>query len=143
MTDLAVRLNLRGRGLVKAVEKLLRTAALVADREVVRRTPVDTGRARSNWIVTKGEPANYGSLNIDTGGGSALEQGAAVLKDYHLDDGPIFNTNNVVYIMPLEQGYSRQAPAGMATQAVAAAAAAVRAAALGSLMDAAFATGSK
>ena len=140
MTDLVVRLSLRGRGLVKGVEKLLRTAALVADREVVRRTPVDTGHARSNWIVTTGEPANYGSVDIDTGGKAALEQGAAAIKDYTIDDGPIFNTNNVVYIMPLEHGHSRrQAPAGMATQSIAAAAAAVRAAATNSL----FATGSK
>lgn len=118
MADFKARLDLAGRGIAKTVERVMRKAALVIDREVVRRTPVDTGRARSNWIVTFFEPADYSRVNIDHDGAAGLAESAAAVAAYKVDLGPIYITNNVVYIGKLENGWSRQAPAGMAKQAV-------------------------
>ena len=39
------------------VNKLMKDVAMAVDEEVVRSTPVDTGRARANWQTTLNEPA--------------------------------------------------------------------------------------
>ena len=38
----------------KEVSRIMRKVALAVDQVAVLRTPVDTGRARSNWVVTLG-----------------------------------------------------------------------------------------
>lgn len=42
-----------------AAARLTRTIASVIGEDVVRETPVDTGSARSNWIMLVGQIANY------------------------------------------------------------------------------------
>ena len=89
------------------------------------RTPVDTGRARSNWVVGLNSPSSTPSSNLDTDPGPVTSDGtgkskaksrmimkvktanAENTKSYIL-------TNNVVYAIRLEYGWSRrQAPSGM------------------------------
>ncbi len=113
------------RGVRTEAQMVVRKAALVCDQVAVTSTPVDTGRARANWIASIIEPAS-GIKAPDKSGGAALEQGAAVIGSYQLDFGSIYLTNNVAYIVPLENGHSRQAPQGMAKLAVAAGAEVVR-----------------
>lgn len=102
------------------IEKIVRGAALTIDQVLVLATPVDTGRARANWIVTTGTPAETATEPPDPSGGKALSQAIGVVSQYKLDQGAIFITNNVEYIVPLDNGHSQQAPAGMTAQAIAA-----------------------
>ncbi len=113
------------RGVRTEAQEVVRKAALACDQVAVTTTPVDTGRARANWIASVLEPAG-GTKEPDKSGSAALEQGAAVVGSYQLELGTIYLTNNVPYIVPLEEGHSRQAPQGMAKLAVAAGAEVVR-----------------
>jgi hypothetical protein len=85
---------------------------LEALRRVVMKTPVDTGRARGNWQVQIGEPALVMQDSFDKTGSDTIQIGAAQLanlKAYEV----IYLTNNVPYIIFLEEGSSKQAPYGM------------------------------
>lgn len=119
----------RGKFLVANAVSAVRRAALAADTAAVLNTPVDTGRARSNWIVTSGAPSNRSNLvfgasknrdaNRAAATAQALAQGAKEIGAYAR--GSIFLTNNVTYIGLLDQGSSKQAPSGMVGFALAAA----------------------
>lgn len=121
MGEFSKRLVLRGRGVRQEVERSIRKAALRADQVVVLATPVDTGRARANWIASVIAPADRADNKPDPSGQAAINQAAAVVGSYKLEFGSIFLTNNVEYILPLEQGHSQQAPHGMVQQAIVAA----------------------
>jgi hypothetical protein len=125
LREFGTRMRVIARGVRDETQKIVRKAALVCDQVAVMATPVDTGRARANWIASIIAPAD-GIKDPDKSGGAALEQGAAVIGSYNIDFGSIYLTNNVPYIVPLENGHSRQAPQGMAKQAVAAGAEVVR-----------------
>jgi hypothetical protein len=115
------RIALRGRGVRQEVERAIRKATLRADQVAVLATPVDTGRARANWIASTLAPADRADNDPDPSGQKAVTQAAAVVASYKLEFGSIYLTNNVEYIVPLENGHSAQAPAGMTQQAIAAA----------------------
>lgn len=115
-------------------DKLVRKVALAADQAVVSGTPVDKGRARSNWIVTINSPAtetidaysegskgSTGEANIT----AATSQAESVISGYRNGD-EIHITNNLTYIGRLNDGYSRQAPANFVETAALEAANAVR-----------------
>jgi hypothetical protein len=92
-------------------------AALVVDQSVVLGTPVDTGRARSNWRVSVGAPVAdviepYApGKHLGRGEGAnaqaAIQQGQAVIGSARSGK-PIYITNNVHYIGKLEEGHSPQ-----------------------------------
>ena len=90
-----------------AANKKLRIVYLRGLTELILQTPVDTGRARSNWFLTSASPSdevtesNRNSLSI-----SLREMPRVVL------DNRIFLTNNLPYINALEFGHSKQAPSG-------------------------------
>lgn len=100
---------------------LVRKAALAADQAVVQSTPVDTGRARANWVVSIGAPRRTEVGFTDPGGGIAISAGAAVIGGYKAGQGSIFITNSVPYINELEDGSSKQARSGMTVFAIQAA----------------------
>jgi hypothetical protein len=99
----------------------IRRAALAADAAVVLATPVDTGRARANWLVSINSVDELITEKTDKGGAGAIAAGKAVIESWYLGAGPIFISNSVPYIIPLEEGHSKQAPAGMSKFALAAA----------------------
>lgn len=104
------------------IERIVRGAALVLDREVVTRTPVDTGRARSNWLVSIGNPRtdNIGPYAPGDAGSTAganvnmaLQQGNEAIGRYRIDNNlDIYIANNLPYIGRLDDGWSPQAPPG-------------------------------
>jgi hypothetical protein len=96
---------------VETLEKATRSVAFVVDAELVARTPVDTGRARSNWLPTLNIPSEK------TVGPNEKVDVGRVLEDYSLDDN-ILITNNLPYIERLNQGSSKQAPANFVEAAV-------------------------
>lgn len=113
--QLGKRILIRADKLGKNVEKGVRSAAIALDNEVVSRTPVDTGRAKGNWIVSIGQPSRK---RIAIGGGDAagqvaMDQGRSVISKWKLGMGSIFVTNNLSYIQPLDNGSSQQAVGGM------------------------------
>lgn len=107
--------------------KLVKKVALVADQTVVIATPVDKGRARSNWITNLNsassetiEPYSAGD-HLGTGetanAAGAISQGSGVIaqrksgQDIHI-------TNNLPYIGKLNDGSSAQAPSDFVQKAV-------------------------
>lgn len=80
------------------------------DRRVIQETPVDTGEARINWVVSVGSPD---STHLDFGGdaaraiaqGQATIEGAATYTDLYIQ-------NNAPHIERLNEGWSEQAPSG-------------------------------
>lgn len=81
-------------------KKWIRAMALEFIKEVIPRTPVDTGRARAGWTLERRGPDNsYFRVNTRLFGGA---------------EGQIFN--GVPYISYLELGSSQQAPGGFVRQ---------------------------
>lgn len=72
---------------------------------VIRTTPVDTGRARGNWQTTTQTPA---SDVLDRLGD--LESVAELMAQVGGVGSVTYLTNNLPYIMRLEEGHSTQSP---------------------------------
>lgn len=103
----------------KNADRVVRKAALAADQAIVMATPVDTGRARANWIAALDAPAVGPTPAVDKAGGSAMAQAAGVVAGYDGDrNTAIHITNNLPYIGRLDEGSSYQAPAGFVRKAV-------------------------
>ena len=77
---------------------------------IVRKTPVDTGRARGNWQVNAG-PATEGEVEVF--GNASIGVGTANIRGIRLPFQLITIFNNVNYITFLEEGSSQQARMGM------------------------------
>ena len=82
------------------------TSAIIAD------TPVDTGRARSNWQVSFNTPIDA-KLEIDDKSGRSTVSKAKRLINNSKVPLVYYIQNNLPYIMRLEyDNWSKQAPAG-------------------------------
>lgn len=80
-------------------------------REVLKRTPVDTGRARANWHIHVNAP------DYSTHEGTSPPS----FQDINVDGYPtIFISNGLNYIGDLDDGRSKQAPNGITQPALAA-----------------------
>jgi hypothetical protein len=126
MADLerfARNISVRAQGVKDNVDILVRKVALATDTAVVLATPVDTGRARSNWQVGIGE-AKSGTVGPQSQAEVLSE--AKTKIDKYKGEGEIHLTNNLPYINPLNEGSSKQAPSGYVEKAVAAGAAVIR-----------------
>lgn len=107
-----------------SVDAAWRATALAVDQTVVLATPVDTGRARSNWRVSTEKQSDvYEAFVLGKGGSTgadnaaaALDQGQQAINDATGD--VLYISNNLPYIQPLNDGHSAQAPAGFVEQAV-------------------------
>lgn len=99
-------------------DRLVRRCALAIDATVVLATPVDTGRARGNWQVEIGSPASGVTDSLDPSGAGAVREGKGVIESYKGDKNGIYITNNLPYIERLNQGWSKQAPAGFVEEAI-------------------------
>lgn len=85
---------------------------------IIMLTPVDTGRARANWMMSVGSPNENITENVDKQGSSTIAAGMNNIVEYQGDQS-IFITNNLPYIVPLEYGHSGKAPQGMVRLTVA------------------------
>jgi len=118
-----------------APKLVIRRIVVDLHRRISKRTPVDTGRARASWDVKQGQPSDYvppikiGSVagkgktklgkGITSGSlGSGASSGGK-MKDINqgveeiTGDAPVFITTALDYPKYLEDGSSKQAPAGM------------------------------
>jgi hypothetical protein len=97
-------------------------------REVAARTPIDTGKARSNWQTQVGSPpeairapwrpypsrwkgkGNPGGPFGETANVSGATRLATIAAKLRQPDQTVYLANNLPYIARLNQGYSKQAP---------------------------------
>jgi hypothetical protein len=129
--EFQARMNLQARSLASGVDRLVRRVVLAADEAAVTATPVDTGRARANWIVSIGSPSAEVVNPITSGqpGSGAREAAntqaaldqAGDLLFLRRPGQSVVIANNVEYITYLNDGTSRQAPHGMLPAALKAA----------------------
>ena len=97
---------------VKDSHRLLcQKLALDIDRRLVLKTPVDTGRARANWLASVGQPSSEVSGREDPTGAAAISQAANEITRAQFFP-VIYLNNNLPYIGALNAGSSQQAPAG-------------------------------
>ena len=121
------RIVVTATGVERNANALARKVALAVDQTVILATPVDTGRARSNWQVGLGgpqrdvlDPYSPGSklgLGETANAQAAIQQGAAAVGNRQPGQ-DIWISNNVDYIGLLNNGSSKQAPAAFVQQAV-------------------------
>lgn len=119
------------KSLTQYTERLLKKVTLDVTANLIEDTPVDTGWARSNWVpkigsAAEGDEGFDHSYNNRKGkiqaiaGQSALQgSGIASVSTYKLGEGSIFITNNVPYIVDLNEGTSKQAPRAFVEAAIA------------------------
>lgn len=118
--EFARRITRRAEGVEKQATKVIREVALVVDSTVVLATPVDTGRARANWLASLSAPILSPDLDAkDPGGNAAIAKAKGVIETFKSGkDVDIIIQNNVPYIETLNAGSSAQAPVGFVQQAV-------------------------
>lgn len=87
-------------------------------------TPIDTGWASANWLPSISAPNIISADERDPTPGMVsararmAEQGLNEVLSWRPEDGPIFSTNNVPYIEPLNAGHSPQSPRGFVQFAI-------------------------
>ena len=110
MSSLKVFANRINR-LADKVEK--NTASLIQDvgysvlSRVVYDTPVDTGRARANWLVNLGSSNSHSTTQKDLNGHSTIAKGSDTIGRYKYGE-VVYITNNVDYIVKLDNGWSQR-----------------------------------
>lgn len=129
LEDFSNRMNKRGEAVLKNSVKVQRQVFLAVDTALVTSTPVDTGRARSNWQPSSGSP-NLNERGAFTPGEqrsteaentNAALQEAASFAAAHTSGGILFLTNNLSYIRALNAGHSPQHSGGFVEESVKAA----------------------
>lgn len=109
--------------LERFAERAIRKITLDITANLIESTPVDTGWARANWIPSLTRPVQDTAgtrRQAESGSVSSGRQtaGQAEILSYRLSRGRVFITNNVPYILELNDGSSRQAPSGFIEAAV-------------------------
>ena len=99
-------------------EKDMKKFAAKTKRKEVQRSPVDTGRFRSNWQPAIGAAASGGLDDEDKSGAKTKAKIRQSVSGAKVGD-KIFLVNNLPYAQRLESGsWSTQAPRGMVRLAV-------------------------
>lgn len=109
------------RALDAAIERAVRRVALdlvyiLTSPPSAGGTPIDTGWARSNWLINIGRPAPS-----PVGSRSSVQPLAPAigpLLGYRVRNGSVYVTNNVPYIVLLNDGSSRQAPSAFVQRGI-------------------------
>ncbi|MFD2248937.1 hypothetical protein FHS82_001053 [Pseudochelatococcus lubricantis] len=99
------------------LDTIVRKVSLDMFTRIILKSPVDTGRFRGNWQVSIGSVAN-GTIAVDDKDGSATISAAQAATMGVKAGDTIYLTNNLPYAERLEDGWSKQAPAGMVATTV-------------------------
>ena len=96
----------------KKATRQLRRVSMKALELIVKGTPVLTGCCRGNWTVSVGDLSRtYNDQKFDVGGGATIKAGAATISSAKLGRDVLIE-NSCPYVFALENGWSRQQPAG-------------------------------
>lgn len=126
LKGLAKRLRKIAKDIPEGLNEVTKQVALRAAYNLIQDTPVDTSKALSNWQVRIGGPAtgeieahSPGKFGSTVGASSSTARALAEAAIKARRPGQaIYITNNLDYIKELNQGSSRQAPAGFVEVAV-------------------------
>jgi|CXWL01.1.fsa_nt_gi hypothetical protein len=101
----------------RGARRILRDVSRSIHLAAVYSTPVDTGRARSNWQVSTGAPINHSIFPYHPGkylwitetanAEAAISQGRQATEDLQKAN-EVFIVNNVLYVWDLNHGSSTQ-----------------------------------
>lgn len=94
------------------IKARVRVIAMAMLNEIVLRSPVDTGRFRGNNVVSIGSPVYAESQAMDKSGGGTIAAGLSAMTGLEPFT-QVFIQNNLPYAKKLEDGHSKQAPAGI------------------------------
>lgn len=97
--------------------ELVAQVAMQVYQNLIYTTPVDTGRARANWIPSIGIPSSQtrGVVGVS----ELILSAKATFDGRQLKDFPtLYIANNLDYVVYLNQGSSKQAPANFVEAAV-------------------------
>lgn len=108
MASIVSRVNRR-------IDTQIRKSSIALFGNIIKMTPVDTGRARGNWQCSIGSPITSETDMIDKDGSFVTSLVAKRVKSGNV----VWLSNNVPYISKLEYGWSKQAPAGMVRVSIA------------------------
>lgn len=111
------------RGMEDFLENVMKELALNTNHNLVEGTPRLTGWAETNWIASISKPnqgvsgshkeARAGSLDL-----APMQVGFVKIAGYKLKQGRIHITNNVYYLLDLNAGTSKKAPAMFVEMAI-------------------------
>lgn len=106
-----------GRDQDKQVENAMKLASMLLIESLTFITPVDTGRARSNWIVTTGEPSRgiIPDSQIDKQGSASKSSADSAQPKIGVG---FYISNNLPYIEYLENGTDNMAPYNMVKRSI-------------------------
>ena len=105
--------------LTSEISKEVRKLGIRIDQGVVIGTPVDTGRARGNWLVGIGTAPAGTRENLDKGGSATIQAAITTIGGYPVNALPdLWIVNNLPYIGRLNDGWSEQAPAKFVEAAI-------------------------
>lgn len=111
--EFAIDLKRFGKVTREQAQMIFRKIIIDLDTRVVLGTPVDEGRARGNWFPSLNAPSDAMDwASLSPSGGEAVQRATALAMSAKIGD-VAWLTNNLPYILPLENGHSRQAPQGM------------------------------
>ena len=96
-----------------AVDKILRDAATETYKELVELTPVDTGKARAGWNLSRGTP----DASVPAPGKKQYPKPETPTLEPGKDT--IYIASAIPYILPLNEGTSEQAPKRFVQAAIA------------------------
>lgn len=99
------------------IDDLVHEIALETTRRITLKSPVDTGRFRSNWFVSVNSPNGMTTTQIRSAEQVVLEADVALGATDKLP--MVYIQNNLPYANRLENGWSKQAPAGMVAVSIA------------------------
>jgi len=115
LTPRQFALDLKNFGLVtrRQARVIFQKIAIDLDSRIVLGTPVDEGTARGNWFPSLNNPSSeVDERSVDKTGSTTINAAVKTATTAELGD-TIWLTNNLPYILPLENGHSGQAPDGM------------------------------
>lgn len=128
LDDFAMRIDRIAVQVEGNIERATKDCACAVARSVISNTPVDIGRARSNWTAqmdaafaglfparVPGEKGSTGEVNAV----AAIEVAEQVIETFDIEkNAEIHISNSLPYIRALNDGHSRQAPADFVRLAV-------------------------
>jgi len=126
LLDLATSLEKKAKAIDEAASKLAVDTALTIVGDLAFKTPVDTSQALSNWQVSLGSPVDSkippyypgeGGSTRNSSAQSTIDAAKNALKQKR-PGVTIYISNVLPYIRRLNDGYSKQAPAGFVERAV-------------------------
>lgn len=101
----------------RSIGQVARSVAFEVASDVIERTPVDQGVAKGSWTPSLNKAPSSFSETKSKSGIQATTRAGTVANKLQIG-GTFYLLSNLVYMPPLEYGWSMQAPSGMVRIAI-------------------------